>query len=585
MCVVLTRKTSKSNVPTSIYISCNNILELIHGDLCGPITPPTAARNSSKGLKHWLSKRQEFLSRPSELIGGGEFMSQEFQSFCEISGIKRHLTAPYSPQQNGVVERRNRTLLEMTRSILKHMHIPNYLWGEAVRHATYLINRVATRVLVAQTPYKAFKKKKPNVEHLRVFGCISYAKIETQHLKKLDDKSRILVHLGTEPGSKAYRLLDPASRRIIVSRDIVFDESKSWKRSNFEKEVTDEPGMFKLGFGEYGNNGLRETEDRRETEENRERVNEGVNKETDNDEVTVYNGDLLHEEEKDQNQTVLRRSIRARHKPSYLEDYILMVELAIELENEVLQMLINEEPWDFNEAKEEKVWREACKEEISSIVKNKTWDLVDLPAGAKAIGLKWVFKIKRNSDGSLNKHKSRLVAKGYVQKFGVDFEEVFAPVARIKTIRFLIALAASNGWEIHHLDEEEHILLVAVYVDDLLVTGSSLEMIIEFKRGMSANFEMSDLGKLTYYLVIEVYQHEDGITLKQERYARKILEETGMKDCNAVHAPMDLGLKLSKGQGERRIDETEYRRNIGCLRYLLHTRPDLAYCVGVLSRY
>lgn len=111
----------------------------------------------------------------------------------------------------------------MTRSMLKHMSISNYVWGEAVRHATYLINRVPTRALVAQTPYEVFKSKKPNVEHLRVFGCIGYDITETPHLKKLDDRSQVLVHLGTEPGSKAYRLFDPVSHKIIVSRDVIFD--------------------------------------------------------------------------------------------------------------------------------------------------------------------------------------------------------------------------------------------------------------------------------------------------------------------------------------------------------------------------
>ncbi|CAA7042013.1 unnamed protein product [Microthlaspi erraticum] len=100
---------------------------------------------------------------------------------------------------------------------------------------------------------------------------------------------------------------------------------------------------------------------------------------------------------------------------------------------------------------------------------------------------------------------------------------------------------------------------------------------------MSSKFEMSDLGKLTYYLGIEVNQHQEGITLKQERYANKILEEAGMDECNAVHIPMDSGIKMSKAQGEKQIDEKTYRRNIGCLRYLLHTRPDFSYCVGVLS--
>lgn len=114
--------------------------------------------------------------------------------------------------------------------------------------------------------------------------------------------------------------------------------------------------------------------------------------------------------------------------------------------------MINEEPWDWNEAKDMKVWRNACEEEIESIKKNRTWTLIDMPVGCKAIGLKWVFKLKRNADGSVNKHKARLVAKGYVQREGIDYEEVFAPVARLEIVCVLLALAASNNWEIHHLD-------------------------------------------------------------------------------------------------------------------------------------
>ena len=123
----------------------------------------------------------------------------------------------------------------------------------------------------------------------------------------------------------------------------------------------------------------------------------------------------------------------------------------------------------------------------------------------------------------------------------------------------------------YRCQEKEHVLLIAVYVDDLLVTGLCLEMIEEFKKGMSERFEMSDLGTLTYYLGIEVDQNDEGITLKQERYAMKILEEGGMRDCNAVHIPMDPSLRMSKAQDERSVDEKEYRRSIGCLRYLLHT--------------
>ena len=456
----------------------------------------------------------------------------------------------------------------------------------------------------------------------------------------------MLVHLGTEPGSKAYRLYNPNKRRVIVSRDVVFDEEKGWSWSKDNKQETESFVISGGRFETYGegdnkdNTFSKAIENVKETEEAHDPTSSVPKQST--------------SEAEDQPQ-YLRRSERQTHQPKYLEDYVLLAE---ELAEEVL-LYLNNEPRNFEEAKNSKEWTRACEDEIESIERNRTWELVELPFGEKAIGLKWVFKIKCNTDGSINKFKARLVAKGYVQQYGVDFEEVFAPVARLETIRLLISLAATNGWEIHHLDvktsflhgelkaivyvsqpegfeKKEHekkvyrlnkalyglrqaprtwnnklnqilmelgfskctkepsvyrktikgdLLVVAVYVDDLFVTGTSKKLINDFKRGMASKFDMSDLGRLTYYLGMEVVQDDQGITLNQRQYAKKILENTGMDKCNSVQAPMELGLCLSKAEEEREIDATDYRKNIGCLRYLLHTRPDLAFCVGVLSRY
>ena len=145
--------------------------------------------------------------------------------------------------------------MEMTRSILKHFRLPNYLWGEAVRHSTYILNRVATRVPKELTPYEAFRARKPNLAHLKTFGCIGYAKVVKPHLKKLEYRSQILIHLGTEPGSKAYRMLDPQTHKIVVSRDVVFDESKgwNWKNEDTEQGTVDD---FKICLGNFGNHGI-----------------------------------------------------------------------------------------------------------------------------------------------------------------------------------------------------------------------------------------------------------------------------------------------------------------------------------------
>ena len=138
---------------------------------------------------------------------------------------------------------------------------------------------------------------------------------------------------------------------------------------------------------------------------------------------------------------------------------------------------------------------------------------------------------------------------------------------------------------LYRKEEKGGTLIVVVYVDDLLVTGTSVHSIQQFKREMAKKFEMSDLGKLTYYLGIEVCQSQEGITLKQDRYARRILEECGMDACNSTSVPMDFNVKLAKSVEKKSVNERYYRRSIGCLRYLLHMRPDLSFSVGVLSRY
>jgi hypothetical protein len=121
-------------------------------------------------------------------------------------------------------------------------------------------------------------------------------------------------------------------------------------------------------------------------------------------------------------------------------------------EQELMVAVGDGEPATFEEARREQTWIKAMREEMASIEQNDTWTLVSLPQGHKPIGLKWVFKLKRDEAGKIVKHKARLVAKGYVQQQGVDFDEVFAPVARMESIRMLLAVAAQGGWYVHHMD-------------------------------------------------------------------------------------------------------------------------------------
>lgn len=376
-------KQSRQAFPQATSYRASKVLELLHGDLCGPITPSTQAgkryifvviddhsrymwtallREKSEAFEKFKSLRSIVEQETKQKIQtlrtdrGGEFISQEFNSYCDRAKIKRQLTAPYTPQQNGVVERRNRTMMEMARSIMKHMSLPCFLWGETIRHVTYLLNRLATRSLNDKTPYELFRGKKPNVSHLRVFGCIGYAKIVGIHLKKLDDRSRMLVHLGTEPGSKAYRLYDPHTKRVVVSRDVVFDESKGWEWNKLSVETRNNES-FEIQVGRFGNHGLSGVEETEHTSRDDQREIEEVKEETETEQ--------LEEEETDIQPKSLRRSERQTTKPKYLDDYILLAE---ELGEEVL-MYLNDEPRNFGEAKESRYWTRACEEEIDSIIK------------------------------------------------------------------------------------------------------------------------------------------------------------------------------------------------------------------------
>jgi hypothetical protein len=324
-----------------------------------------------------------------------------------------------------------------------------------------------------------------------------------------------------------------------------------------------------------------------------------------------------------------------------------------------LHFISAEEPSSFRKAEQQECWRKEMEEEMQSIVDNHTWDLVELPRGHRAIGLKWVFKVKQDEAGRVVRYKARLIAKGYMQQASIDYDEVFAPVARIESVRLLLALAAHKGWEVHHMDvksaflnddlQEEvyvsqpagfiisgaedkvlrlhkalyglkqtprawnakfdttmgslgfqrscsehgiytrtrggHRLIVGVYVDDLVISGADREEMLAFKAEMQDIFKMSDLGLLSYYLGIEVSQGPGGINLSQGAYANKLLERSGLQDCNPAATPMEQRLKMWKDSTTPEVNATEYRRIIGGLKYLIHTRPDLACSVGFLIRF
>ncbi|MCO5602854.1 hypothetical protein L7F22_056993 [Adiantum nelumboides] len=183
------------------------------------------AFGSIRDWKAMVEKEKDLKVKSIRSDRGGEFLSENFARWCKSEGIRRQLTTPYTPSQNGVVERKNRTIMEMARAMLAHASLPRSYWAEACNTAVYIQNRSPTHALQDMTPFQAYYGRKPTVSHFRVFGCSAFVHIPKEKRQKLDFKSKKLLFLGYSAESDAYRLYDPDTRTTTVSRDVVFDES------------------------------------------------------------------------------------------------------------------------------------------------------------------------------------------------------------------------------------------------------------------------------------------------------------------------------------------------------------------------
>ena len=282
--------------------------------------------------------------------------------------------------------------------------LPQRFWVEALSTAVYLHNRSPTKGVTDMTPFEAWTGVKRNVSHLRSFGCTVYAHIPKDERRKLDPKSKKCILLGYGTETKGYRLYDPQSSRVMYSRDVKFNESEFGFEKNPDNEVQ---------------------ADKRVTLELSSEKEESEEDQVDNVEFNV------------------RPPARERRAPDRFGEWVTMASKdAVE-------------PATVSEAlhgPHSEQWREAMQEEIDSLQEHDVYELTELPRGRKAVGCKWVFKIKHKADGSVERYKARLVAQGYSQRYGIDYDETFSPVVRFESIRTVVALSVQRGLKLHQID-------------------------------------------------------------------------------------------------------------------------------------
>ncbi|GAA0169470.1 hypothetical protein LIER_40766 [Lithospermum erythrorhizon] len=262
----LSGKQTRKAIPHHTSWRANNVLELVYADLCGPITPPSSSGKryflnivddfSRKGWLYLLSCKSEtfehfkkFQNLVENETGmsikcfrsdrGGEFNSAEFNAYCEEKGIKRQLTTAYTPQQNGVAERRNRTIMNIVRSFLAAKKMPKLFWSEAAMWTCHVLNRCPTTAVEGITPQEAWSKVKPSVDHFKVWGCLAHTHVPKEKRNKLDRRSTICIFIGTCSNTKGYRMYDVEQKRVIISRDVVFEEDKRWEWGSEHKKQVD----------------------------------------------------------------------------------------------------------------------------------------------------------------------------------------------------------------------------------------------------------------------------------------------------------------------------------------------------------
>ncbi|KAL5858125.1 hypothetical protein ACOSQ3_005583 [Xanthoceras sorbifolium] len=641
-------KQKRVSFSTAIHRT-KGTLDYIHSDLWGP------ARVPSKGgarymliliddysrkvwvyfLKHkndvfatfkqWKALVEKQTGRKIKRLrtdNGLEFCQGDFNEFCKNEGIVRHLTVRGTPQQNGVAERMNRTLLEKVRCMLSNSGLSKDFWAEAASTACHLVNRSPSTAIDIKTPEELWSGKPAEYSDLKVFGCPAYAHVNDG---KLEPRSKRCIFIGYPSGVKGYKLWcpDPNSPKVIISRDVVFDESAmlhpvketSARKETYVSSNTDAASSSKQVEFEVENE---------LSLQNRVQMPTSIEEE-----------ETPQSEEEDS--IARHKPPRKKRRPQRLADYVSFALAVAEDTNTV------GEPSTYSEAiscDDSAKWLVAMQEEVESLHKNRTWDLVKPPKDKKIVGCKWVFKRKEGIPGIEDaKYKARLVAKGYSQVHGVDFNDVFSPVVKHSSIRVLLALVAMHNLELEQLDvktaflhgeleetiymqqpegfeiegKKDHVCLLKkslyglkqsprqwykrfdsfmighgysrsqydscvyfrklkdgsfvyllLYVDDMLIAAKDMFELNKLKSELSGEFEMKDLGAAKKILGMEIRRDKAAgkLYLTQKSFVEKVLERFGMKNAKPVSTPLAAHFKLSAAMSPQSDNDIEYMSHV-----------------------
>ena len=381
---------------------------------------------------------------------GLEFCNKAFDGLCKEAGIKRHKTCSYTPQQNGVSERMNLTIMNKVRCMLAETGFGKQFWAEAASTAVYLINRSPTSSLNFKIPEELWSGKKVSLDHLRRFGSVAYVHTRQDKVSPRAEKG---YFMGYPEGTKGYRVWMPTQGKCTVSRDIVFHEELVFKDTM--EESSNKKGSSKRVSFNF---------------DKVQRITDVGGADTESEEDSSKSESSSESESEVEAESVEEKS-EGSGSPESLSDYVLARDRGkrqlrkpamFESGDFVAYALVCaqdmeiQEPRTVAEAKKSKYWKEwkkAMEEEIKSLSKNETWRLVQKPSKKRIVGCKWIFKFKEGIPGvEPPRFKARLVAQGFTQVEGIDYNEIFSPVVKHVSIRLLLSIVVNFDLELEQLD-------------------------------------------------------------------------------------------------------------------------------------
>ncbi|GJT35602.1 putative ribonuclease H-like domain-containing protein [Tanacetum coccineum] len=547
-------------------------------------------------------------------------------------GIRREYSVPRTPQQNGVAERRNMTLIEAARTMLADSKLPTIFWAEAVSTACYVQNRVLVVKPHNKTPYELFRGFKPALRFMRPFGCHVTILNTLDNLGKFDGKSDEVVTgtISNESAGTQRELNEGTStQKEEISQDCIVKDGPHNKSDKSEDDsspkednavgqhvYTASPevntGHFKLNIVDPSKN----TASLNDPDRPQDMFKLGASHTletthveffSDEDEPEVDLGNINN------SYTVPTTTNTRIHKDYPIKNVIGDVKSTIE-------------PTSIAKALSNSSWVEAMQEELLQFKLQQVWILVDLPIGKRAIRTKWVFRNKKDERGIVIRNKARLVAPGFLVYqmdvksaflYGTIEEEVYVtqppgfkdldhPDKVYKVVKALYGLHQAprawyetlanyllgNGFKRGKIDQtlfikkqKGDILLVHVYVDDIIFGSTNKELCTGFEKLMKDKFQMNSIRELTFFLGLQVIQKEDGIFISHDKYVAEILKKFNYTDVKSASTLVDLEKPLVKDGDADDVDVHLYRSMIGSLMYLTASRPDIMFTVCACARF